>query len=90
MHAVVVQVHIDASLAEDAMEFLRSKVVPLVSQLPGFVSGTWTRSATEGRSMLVFDSEETAAAGADTIRDAPRPDGVTLASADVFEVIAQA
>lgn len=90
MHAVVVHVDIDASLTEDPAEFLHSKVVPMVSQLPGFVSGTWTRSATEGRSMLVFDSEEAAAAGADTIRNAPRPDGLTLASADVFEVIAQA
>ena len=90
MHAVVVHVDIDATMAEGAAEFLHSKVVPMVSQLPGFVSGTWTRSATEGRSMLVFDSEDAAAAAAGTIRDAPRPDGLTLVSAGVFEVIAQA
>lgn len=90
MHAVVVQVGIEPSLAEGAVEFLHSKVVPLVSQMPGFVSGTWTKSATEGRSMLVFESEEAAAAGAEAIRGGPRPEAVTLVSADVFEVIAQA
>lgn len=90
MHAVVVNVAIDSSVGDDVVEFLRSKVVPLMSQLPGFVSGTWTKGASEGRSMLVFESEDAAAGAVGVIQNAQRPDGVTVVSADVFEVVAQA
>ena len=90
MHAVAVNVAIDPALADDVVDFLHTKVVPMVSQLPGFVSGTWTKGTGEGRSMLVFETEEAAAGAAGVIRDAARPEGVTLVSAGIYEVVAQA
>jgi hypothetical protein len=42
MHAVLAQVAI--SDVEGAQKTLREVVVPRVSQLPGFVTGYWTRS----------------------------------------------
>jgi hypothetical protein len=54
MHAVVVRVTVNDT--ESAQEELRSRVVPGVSQSPGFVAGYWTRSGSEGLSMVVFES----------------------------------
>ena len=89
MHAVLVKVSInDAGSAE---KDLRETVVPRISSAPGFVAGYWTRSSdgSNGRSMLVFESEEAAKAAAERI--GPNvPQGVTFESAEVREVIASA
>jgi hypothetical protein len=89
MHAVLVKVSI--SDLEASQEELRATVVPRVSQLPGFVAGYWTRSAdgTNGRSMIVFESEEAARTAAERI-GANVPDGVTFEGAEVREVVASA
>lgn len=89
MHAVLVKVSI--SDLEGSQEALRETVVPRVSQSPGFIAGYWTRSqdGSNGRSMLVFDSEENARAAAERI-GANVPDGVTFESAEVREVVANA
>lgn len=89
MHAVFVKVSI--SDVEGAQNALRETVVPRISQLPGFVAGYWTRSddGSNGRSMIVFESEEAARTAADVI--GPNvPEGVTLESAEVREVVASA
>ncbi len=55
MHAVVVSLAIeelDADLSD-----LRDRVVPRVSQAPGFVTGYWTRKGNTGLSLIVFESE---------------------------------
>ena len=77
MHAVVVRVSI--SDIETAQKGLAEMVVPRVSQAPGFVAGYWTRSddGSNGQSMVVFESEDAARAGADRI-GANAPEGVTL------------
>ena len=64
MHAVLVKVSI--SDVEDSVKELRETVVPRISQSPGFVAGYWTRSedGSNGRSMIVFESEENAQAAA--------------------------
>ena len=89
MHAVLAQVSI--SDVEGAQKTLREVVVPRVSQLPGFVTGYWTRSDDEsnGRSLIVFESEETARTAVERISQSV-PDGVTLESAEVREVVANA
>ena len=89
MHAVLVKVSI--SDVEGSQKALRETVVPRISQLPGFVAGYWTRSedGSNGRSMLVFDSEEAARAAAGGI-GANVPAGVTFESAEVREVVANA
>jgi hypothetical protein len=89
MHAVLVKVSIDD--VEGSQKELRESVVPRVSQLPGFVAGYWTRSddGSNGRSMLVFESEEAARTAADRVRGSV-PQGVTFESAEVREVVAHA
>ena len=89
MHVVLAQVSI--SDVEGAQKTLREVVVPRVSQLPGFVTGYWTRSddGSNGRSMIVFESEEAARAAVERISQSV-PEGVTLESAEVREVVANA
>ena len=89
MHAVVVKVSIKDN--EAAQKALKEQVVPRVSQAPGFVAGYWTVSddRSNGRAMIIFESEEAARAAADQIRK-NIPDAVTLESAEVREVVANA
>jgi hypothetical protein len=89
MHAVAVRVSI--SDVESAQKELKEKVVPRVSGAPGFVAGYWTRSddGSNGQSMLVFESEDAARAVAGRL-GADMPEGVTLESAEVREVVASA
>jgi hypothetical protein len=92
MHAVVVRVNIGDP--ETAEQGLSEQVVPRVSQAPGFVAGYWTRAddGTNGLSMLVFDSEDSARRAAEMIQGpaAMRPETVTLESVEVREVLANA
>jgi hypothetical protein len=88
MHAVVVRV----SLSDDdsaSLEALREQVVPRVSQAPGFVAGYWVRLEGEkqGSSVIVFDSEDNARSAGDQFQP---PEGVTLESLEVGEVVANA
>ena len=89
MHAVLVKVSI--SEVEGSEKALRETVVPRVSQMPGFVAGYWTRSAdgSNGRSMIVFESEDAARTAAERIGGSV-PEGVTFESAEVREVVASA
>ena len=89
MHAVLVKVSI--SDFEGSETELRETVVPRVSQMPGFVAGYWTRSAdgSNGRSLIVFESEEAARTAAERV-STNVPEGVTFESAEVREVVASA
>jgi hypothetical protein len=91
MHAVIVSVVIND--LEAATNFLRSELVPMVKQAPGFVAGYWVTvdavSGPEGRGTMVFESEDAARAVADQVRQNPG-EYVTLASVDVGEVVERA
>jgi len=89
MHAVLVKVSIDDAV--DSVKELKETVVPRISRAPGFVAGYWTRSddGSNGRSMLVFESEDAARAAAERI-GSNVPQGVTFESAEVREVVASA
>ncbi|MGH9268956.1 MAG: hypothetical protein ACRD0D_12375 [Acidimicrobiales bacterium] len=87
MHAVVVRVTISDEGA--AVAALRDKVVPQISQAPGFVAGYWTRKENTGLSMIVFESEDAARAASERIPGTV-PEGVTLESVEVREVVANA
>lgn len=88
MHAVVVRVTVND--VERAQQALWDEVVPRVSQLPGFVAGYWTRSeASDGLSMIVFESEDAARTAADRVQ-AGMPDAVALESVEVREVVGHA
>jgi len=92
MHAVVVKVNIGDP--ETAQPQLRERVIPRVSQTPGFVAGYWTRSEDGhgGLSMIVFESEEGARRAAEMIQgpESMRPESVTLESVEVREVVGNA
>ena len=88
MHAVVVAVTIDQDHLDEAEETLKDRVVPGVRQLPGVVAGYWLQPAPgQGYSTVVFDSEEHAKAGAETVRD-QAPEFVTIDQVQVYPVVA--
>lgn len=87
MHAVVVKVTL--SDPEGSMGPLREQVVPRASQAPGFIAGYWTRKENTGLSMVVFESEDDANGASERVA-AMVPDGVTLESIEVREVVAHA
>ena len=83
-------VEIDPSRAAEAEAMLNEQVVPSVREAPGFISGTWARSTdgTQGRSVLVFETEEAARTAAKNASEGPPPDApVKFVSADVYEVL---
>lgn len=89
MHAIAVKVSISDS--ETARKGLEEKVVPRVSQAPGFVAGYWTLSEdkSNGLSLIVFESDDAARAVEGRIRT-DVPEGVTVDSTEVREVVASA
>jgi len=88
MHAVVVNVTLTQD-PEASEAVLREEVVPRVSQAPGFIAGYWTRKGNGGLSMTVWESEDGATAASEMVRSA-LPQGVTLDSVEVREVVASA
>jgi heme-degrading monooxygenase HmoA len=87
MHAVVVNVTI--SDEEGSVAALREQVVPRVSQAPGFVAAYWTRKGNGGLSMSIWESEDAANAASEIVRSAA-PEGVSVDSVEVREVVASA
>ncbi len=87
MHAVVVNVTIKDG--EGSVAAVREQVVPRISQAPGFVAGYWTRKGNDGLSMSVWESEDAANAAGEMVRSVA-PEGVTVNSIEVREVVANA
>jgi hypothetical protein len=87
VHAVIVKVKINDPEAADS--HLRERVVPGVSQAPGFVAGYWTRKDNTGLSMVIFESEDAAKRASEQVPSMV-PDAVTLEEVDVREVAAHA
>ena len=87
MYAVVVNVSITD--VQEAQLELREQVVPMVSQVPGFVSGVWTENGEgTGHSVVVLESEDAANAMAQQVRSASM--SVTVDDVSVHEVFARA
>ena len=88
MHAVIVRVTIEDR--EAAEKELNEKVVPMVSQAPGFVAGYCTNvGGDQGRSMIVFESEGAASSAEANLRENV-PESVTLDSVETGEVVGHA
>ena len=87
MHAVVVNVTISDQEGTETM--LREQVVPRVSAAPGFVAAYWTRKDNHGLSMSIWQSQDAANAASEMVRSVA-PDGVTVESVEVREVVASA
>jgi heme-degrading monooxygenase HmoA len=90
MYAVVGSVSIEPGRAEEAQSHLENTTVPRVKEVPGVISGVWTRSSDgqHGAAIIVFESEEAARAAAE---QAPKmvPEFVHFDSIEVREVVAQ-
>jgi hypothetical protein len=67
MKAVLIEVDVAGVDAAEGAAALREHIVPAISTLPGFLSGTWLTGGAEGRglSLTVWDSAEHAQAFAD-------------------------
>ncbi|HUR86343.1 MAG TPA: hypothetical protein VMY78_13460 [Solirubrobacteraceae bacterium] len=89
MHALFVRVTITDT--EAATRFLHERVVPGVSQAPGFVTGHWTQwdEGSKGAAMMIFESEDAALEARGMVQ--PPPDGsAAIDSVEVAEVVASA
>jgi hypothetical protein len=87
VHAVVVRVTLED--IEAASRDLHERVVPGVSQAPGFVTGYWTRKDDSGLAMVIFESEDAAEAMRERVPSLA-PDVVTIEDIEVREVEAHA
>jgi hypothetical protein len=88
MYAVVVDVSI--SDQEKAQQALSERIVPMVSQVPGFVSGVWLEAGEgKGHSVVVFQEESAANGMAEQVRSQVPPE-VTIDDVSVHEVVAHA
>jgi hypothetical protein len=87
MYAVVVDVSITD--VEEAQRELREQVVPMVTQLPGFVSGVWMEDGDgKGHSVVVVESKDIAESMAQQVRSSSM--SVAVADVSVHEVFAHA
>lgn len=85
MHAVVVNGSIND--LEESQRELRERVVPMVSQVPGFVSGVWMEYGEDkGHSVAVFETEDAANGMAQQVRSIARS-AVTIDDVSVHEVV---
>jgi hypothetical protein len=90
MHAVVGKVSIQAGREDDAQEFLKTNVLPMVKQAPGVLSGYWLAPHDgHGFGITFYESEEAARGAAEMAKNGPLPDYVTFDSIEVREVTAQ-
>ena len=74
MHTMVVQMSIDPSRTDVVTSHLREDIVSWARQQPGFVSGQWLLGPGQdhGLGVVVFASEDAAAAAAQGPRSFPR------------------
>ena len=77
MHTMVVQMSIDPSRTDVVTCHLREDIVSWARQQPGFVSGQWLLGPGQnhGMGVVVFASEDAAAAAAQGPRHFPRDEG---------------
>jgi hypothetical protein len=86
VHAVFVSSTI--SNFENARRELNERVIPTVSQAPGFVAGYWLAPVDgRGNAVVIFESQEAAQAAAERL-DPPRD--VTIDTVEVREVVGHA
>lgn len=92
MHAVFVVSELNPGRATEAETMLKTRIAPQIKQAPGFVSATWARSADgkEGRSMIVFETEEAARTTLASVTKGMPSDGpVKIITTSVLEVVLQ-
>ena len=91
VYANLVDVRIDMDF-DEAVKGLHDEVLPQIKQAPGVVAGYWMRPRdddNEGRSVVVFETEQQAQAAAQMIQEGSSPmQGVTIIRVETREVVA--
>ncbi|HSD87073.1 MAG TPA: hypothetical protein VLB44_06145 [Kofleriaceae bacterium] len=87
---ILVHDHPQRETFQQQHAFFRERILPMVTAMPGFVSGNWAYDAGPSRthSYVVFDSQGNAQKLLDHLRAdgaKPAPFGVTLVSATIAE-----
>ena len=93
MYAVLIEVDVTGVDREGGIQALREQIVPAVTQLPGFQSGTWLTGNEQGRglSLTVWDTEEHARTMADRFGVGSSPAmSASIVRCEVREVAATA
>ena len=87
MHAVVIRATLHDF--EQAYTHLREQALPRIRQAPGFVAAQWVRfDESTGTSMVTFETEEAARAGAEQLRaNPPGGQSITIDSIEIGEVV---
>jgi hypothetical protein len=85
----------DLNQTEQQLAFLIQEIVPSVRRADGFVAGYWSRPSPDGvaHSFIVFSSEKSAAAFAESVRRDPhdrRTTGVQGDDLTIVEIAADA
>ena len=92
MYAVVTTVNVVPEQFDAGRKELQDRIVPRVRQAAGFVRGYWLvrDDHRQGLSTIVFKTKEDATQAMGMVRNTQFPAGVTLASVETREVIADA
>ena len=89
MQAVIVSVTINNP--EEAVNYLKSDIVPRVSQAPGFVAGYWYGDGQQkGNATIIFDDEEKANGFVEMLRSQEGPGHATIDDVETRPVVASA
>lgn len=93
MNAVLIEVNVAGVDRDQGLEGLRNGLVPAISAMPGFVSGTWLTGNADDRglSLTVWDTEDQAQAFAERFGIGASPQaGAAVERCEVREVAATA
>jgi len=93
MRAVLIEVNVSDVDREAGLRGIREQLVPAISQLPGFQSGTWLMGNDDGigLSLTIWDTEEQAQAFAGRFAVGATPQaGAAVTRCELREVAATA
>ncbi len=93
MRAVLIEVNVAGVDREAGLQGIREHLVPAISQMPGFRSGTWLtgNDAGLGLSLTIWDTDEHAQAFADRFGIGAAPQaGAAVRRCELREVAATA
>jgi len=93
MKAVLIEVDVAGVDPGQGMDGLRNQIVPAISQMPGFLSGTWLTGNESGRglSLTVWETDQHAQAFASQFGVGASPQsGAEVQRCEVREVAATA
>jgi hypothetical protein len=93
MHAVLIEINVSDVDGEAGLRGIREHLVPAISQMPGFQSGTWLTGNDDGLglSLTVWDTDEHARAFASRFGIGVAPQaGADVTRCELREVAATA